>query len=62
MLDQIKLYCFYSISDINKEPIDKVLTVSEESALQYFAERKKIDEETFLKLYKIDIYAQTKPK
>ena len=62
MLDQIKSYCFYSVNDINKEPIDKVLAVSEESALQYFAERKKMDEETFSKLYKVDIYAQTKSK
>jgi len=62
MLDQIKPYCFYSVNDSNKEPIDKVLAINEESALQYFAKRKKMDEETFLKLYKIDIYAQTKSK
>ena len=62
MLDQIKSYCYYPVNDINKEPIDKVLAISEESALQYFAERKKMDEETFSKLYKVDIYAQTKSK
>ena len=62
MLDQIKPYCFYSVNDINKEPIDKVYAGDEKNALQYFAGRKKMDEETFLKLYKIDIYAQTKSK
>ena len=37
-------------NDSKKEPIDKVIAMSYEDALQYFTERKQMDEYTFLNL------------
>jgi len=48
------MYYFYSKTDKTKEPIDKINTLDEEEALEYFAKRKNIDKYTFLKIYTID--------
>jgi hypothetical protein len=48
-----KPYYYYAKSDSTKEPIDKIVALSFEFALNFFAERKKIDPSTFLKLYEI---------
>lgn len=49
-----KAYYYYSVSDPNKESIDKVIAPSRLDALSYFAERKQIDEFTFIKLYNLE--------
>ena len=49
-----KAYFYYSKTDLKKEPIDKVIAMSYESALQYFSERKQMDEHTFLNLFEIE--------
>ena len=41
-------------TDKTKEPIDKINTLDEEEALEYFTKRKNIDKYTFLKIYTID--------
>ena len=48
------MYYFYSKTDKTKEPIDKINTLDEEEALEYFTKRKNIDKYTFLKIYTID--------
>lgn len=50
---EYKTYFYYSKVDSLKEPLDKIMAFSEADALQYFAERKQLDEYTFLKLYEI---------
>ena len=50
---EFKVYYYYSITDPTQEAIDKVIAVNYEHALEYFAERKKIDKHTFTTLYKI---------
>ena len=62
MLESIKTYCYYSINDSKKEPIDKVLATDEGVALSYFAKRKKMSKEVFTTLYKIDVYVKIEPK
>ena len=47
-------YFYYSKNDSKKEPIDKVIAMSYEDALQYFSERKQMDEYTFLNLFEIE--------
>ena len=46
-----KPYYYYSKNDSHQEPIDKIIALSYHDALQYFSERKKMDEYTFLNLY-----------
>jgi hypothetical protein len=48
-----KPYFYYSKFDMNKEPIDKILTFDYENALEYFANRKQLKKEIFLELYEI---------
>lgn len=48
---QFKPYYYYSKQDLTQEPIDKIIALSYHDALQYFSERKKMDEYTFLNLY-----------
>lgn len=50
---KFKPYYFYSKSDIDKEPIDKIIALDFNNALEYFCERKQLDQYTFLKLYEI---------
>jgi hypothetical protein len=50
---QFKPYYYYSKSDSTHEPIDKIIALSSHDALQYFSERKKMDEYTFLNLYEL---------
>lgn len=50
---EYKPYYYYSKFDLKKEPLDKILAFSYESALEYFAERKQLREEVFLNLYEI---------
>lgn len=58
-----KAYYYYSANDINKEAIDKVIAPSRLDALSYFAERKQIDEFTFIKLYNLEeINEEIQPK
>lgn len=59
---ELKPYFYYYKNDDKKEPIDKVIAYSEESAISYFAERKQIDESAFLSLYVIEIYGENKSK
>lgn len=56
----VKSYFYYSKNDPSKDPIDKVLTFDEKKALYYFSSRKKMNEETFLTLYNIEIYEKPK--
>jgi hypothetical protein len=49
-----KGYLYYSKSDLNKEPIDRVLAYDYAGALDYFSNRKKISKKEFLKLYTIN--------
>ena len=49
-----KMYVCHLRNDPNKEILNKVTADSFEDALQYFAERKQLDEYTFLKLYEIE--------
>lgn len=53
-------YFYYSKNDSKKEAIDKVGATCEEHAATYFAECKKINEETFKQLYNIEIYVENK--
>jgi hypothetical protein len=46
-------YFYYSKHDSKKESIDKVKVATEEDAIVYFAGRKKMDIETFNKLYTV---------
>ena len=62
MINSFKPYYYYSINDPKREPIDKIIAISEENALSHFAERKNIDENTFKTLYKVDIYVPIEPK
>jgi uncharacterized protein YfeS len=55
-------YFYYSKNDSKKEAIDKVSTSSLENAINYFSQRKKIDIETFNKLYTVEEYAGTQSK
>jgi hypothetical protein len=59
---EFKPYFYYSKNDSKKEPIDKVLTLDEKNALTYFANRKNMDEKTFINIYTIEIYEETKSK
>ena len=44
-------YYYYSKGDPKQEPIDRIIALSYQDALQYFSERKQMDEYTFLNLY-----------
>ena len=46
-------YKFYSISDKNKEAIDKIEARDYKEALIHFTENKKLSITEFLKLYKV---------
>lgn len=60
---EFKAYYYYSISDPKREPIDKVIAADEEGALYYFAERKQLDEFTFIRLYNIEqVNEDTQPE
>jgi len=50
---EFKAYFYHSKNDSKKESIDKVIAMSHEDALQYFSERKQMDEFTFLNLFEI---------
>lgn len=50
---KFKPYFYYSKTDSKKEPIDKIIALSYQDALQYFSERKQMDEYTFLNLYEL---------
>ena len=54
-----KPYFYYSKVDLTKEPIDRIVAVDYDTALEYFAERKQIDPYTFLKIYEIGYDEQT---
>jgi hypothetical protein len=47
-------YFYYSKVDPTKEPIDKIVAVDYDAALEYFAERKKMDPYIFLEIYEIE--------
>jgi len=57
-----KTYYYYSVNDPKKEAIDRVVAMDEEGALYFFAERKKMDEFAFIKLYNIEIDESPKSK
>jgi len=60
---EYKPYFYYSKFDLNKEPLDKILAFSYESALEYFSERKQLKKEIFLDLYEIvNSYETDKPE
>jgi|688.fasta_scaffold539266_2 hypothetical protein len=48
---KFKPYFYHSKEDSKQEPIDKIIALSYQDALQYFAEKKQMDEYTFLNLY-----------
>jgi hypothetical protein len=49
-----KLYFFYARTDPNKEKIDRIVALSLELAIEYFAERKQMDKYAFLKIYEVE--------
>ena len=49
-----KRYFYYSQIDSDKEPIDRIIAIDYDAALEYFAERKQMDQYTFLKIYEIE--------
>jgi len=51
-----KPYIYYTKGDNKKEVIDRVVTPSYYSALDYFVFRKQLDEEEFLNLYEVEEY------
>ena len=55
-------YFYYSKNDSKKEAMGKVSTATLEDAVEYFAYRKKMDIETFNKLYTVEEYAGTQSK
>lgn len=50
---KFKPYFYYSKTDSKKEPIDKIIALNYQDALQYFSDRKQMDEYTFLNLYEL---------
>ena len=52
-MPEYKPYFYYSKFDPNKEPLDKILAFSYESALEYFVDKKQLRQEVFLNLYEI---------
>jgi len=52
-MTNFKSYVYCSKHDSKKEPIDRVKVATEEDAIIYFAGRKKMDIETFNKLYTV---------
>ena len=55
-------YFYYFKNDGKKEAIDKVVASCKEHAVTYFAERKKINEETFKQLFNTEIYVENKSR
>jgi hypothetical protein len=53
--EDFKPYFYYAKSDSSKEPIDKIIAMDLESAIEYFAERKQMDKYTFLKIYNVKL-------
>jgi hypothetical protein len=54
-------YYYYSKNDNKKEPIDKVLSASIESSIEYFSMRKNMNQADFLSLYTVEgYYEETK--
>lgn len=51
---KLEPYFYYSKSDSEKEPIDKIIAPNEKEAIKYFISRKQIDESVFHKLYIIE--------
>lgn len=49
-----KPYFYYSKVDSTKEPIDRIVAMDYDVALEYFAERKQMDKYTFLKIYNVE--------
>lgn len=49
-----KPYFYYSKTDPDKEVIDRIVAASYEAALEFFAERKKINQYIFTELYEIE--------
>lgn len=47
-------YFYYSKVDPTKEPVDRIIAMDYDTALEYFAERKQMDTYTFLKIYEIE--------
>ena len=47
-------YFYYSKVDPTKEPVDRIIAMDYDAALEYFAERKQMDIYTFLKIYEIE--------
>jgi len=50
---EYKYFSYHFKDDPKKEPIDKVVTPTEDDALYYFAKRKQMKEWIFLNLFKI---------
>jgi hypothetical protein len=55
-------YYYYSKIDSKKEPIDRIIAISYESALQHFCDRKQMDSFTFEKLFTLIQDNETKSK
>jgi len=55
-------YYYYSKNDPNKEPIDRVIAASYESALQHFSDRKQMNTFTFEQLFTLIQDDETKSK
>lgn len=49
-----KPYFYYSKKDSSKEPIDRIVAESYEVALEFFSERKQMNQYIFLEIYEIE--------
>lgn len=53
-MENKKTYVCFLRSDPNKEPINKILAVDYDDALDFFSERKKMDKFTFLTIFDVE--------
>jgi hypothetical protein len=49
-----KPYFYYSKKDVKKEAIDRIIAADYEAALEFFSERKQMNQYTFLEIYEIE--------
>jgi hypothetical protein len=57
---EFKTYFYYIKKDPSKEAMDRVVAPSEEQAVIYFTDRKKMKKEVFMNLYNVEVYEKTK--
>lgn len=53
------MYCYYSLSDSTREPISKGKFDSEESAVEYWSQLKRMPIDDFLKIYQVSEFYES---